>query len=177
MIKLNLPFWQNGKDTFELVKLQRAAQRFFEKLQSWLTWPLNQLDPLACTLPILDLLAWQRDVLRFAGEPLALYRKRVAYAYANSLDAGSAAGMKRIFERLGVGYVEIHERVDPINWDVITVRMSDNQLSGNQTLIELLLRYYGRTCRRYNVEIINPVVVDIYTQKFQHDHTTHIASL
>jgi hypothetical protein len=177
VIKLSLPFWQTGKSTFELIKLATAAQRFYEKLQRWLSWPLNQLDPLDCTLPILELLAWQRDIVRFENEPLALYRKRVAFAYVNAKDAGSTAGMRRIFERLGVGYVELAERTDPINWDVITVRLSDNQLSGNQTLIELLLRYYGRTCRRYTVEILNPVVVELFIQPFQHDHETHTASL
>ena len=177
MIKLELIFWQKGKVTFELEKLRSAAQRFFVQVQAWITWPLNQLDTETCILPILDLIAWQRDVTRFSGEPLDLYRKRVTYAYANSHDAGSTAGMKRIFVRLGIGYVELAERTDPVNWDLITVRLSDSQLSSNQTLIELLLRYYGRTCRRYNVEIINPVTLSLGAQQFQHSHTTHIASI
>lgn len=107
MIKLKLPFWLDGA---ELAKLTAAAQSWWERVEGWLRWPLLQLDPATCHPAILDLLAWQRDITRFKGEPDSLYRLRVTHAFVNAVDAGSTAGMKRILERLGVGYVEIEER-------------------------------------------------------------------
>ena len=71
----------------------------------------------------------ERDVTRFTGEPEALFRLRVKFAFINSVDAGSTAGMKRIFERLGVGYVEIEERQPGRDWDVVLLKFSNAQLS------------------------------------------------
>ncbi|HBL8998422.1 TPA: hypothetical protein LTW94_004423, partial [Enterobacter hormaechei] len=67
-------------------------------------------DPLTCTEPVLNLIAYDRDISRFSGEPLSLYRKRVAYAFINARDAGSVEGFINIFSRLGIGYVELVER-------------------------------------------------------------------
>ncbi|WP_241000450.1 phage tail protein, partial [Pseudomonas viridiflava] len=111
---------------------------------------LLQMDADTCHLTVLDLLAWQRDITRFKGEPEGLYRLRVKYAFINSVDAGSTAGLKRILERLGVGYVEIQERMPERDWDVVLLTLSDSQLSENPDLLRVLIRQYGRTCRRYD---------------------------
>ena len=126
--KLKLPFWLEG---VELSKLRDAAQSWWAKVETWMNWPLLQLDAETCHLTVLDLLAWQRDIQRFQGEPETLYRKRVKYAFINAVDAGSSAGTVRIFQRLGVGYVEIEERFDSENWDVIRLYLTDGQLSAN----------------------------------------------
>jgi len=83
----------------------------------------------------------------------------VKYAFLNAKDAGSKAGFIRIFERLGIGYVEIEERFDVENWDVIKIRLSDSQLAKKTELLNLIIRKYGRTCRRYTFEVITFVAI------------------
>lgn len=174
MIKLSLPFWLGGT---ELEKLTTAAQSWWEKVEEWLHWPLLQLDADTCHLTVLDLLAWQRDITRFKDEPESLYRLRVKFAFINAVDAGSTAGMKRILQRLGVGYVEIEERMPDRDWDVVLLRFSDTQLSQNPELLRVLIQQYGRTCRRYDFVTITPVPLRIALVDFNDDQQTLVASL
>lgn len=166
MIKLDLPFWSNQGNSLPLIK---AAQLYWEKISTSLMWPLTQTDPETCTLGILNFIAWQRDITRFNNEPLALFRLRVKYAYINALDAGSVAGIKRIFVRLGIGYVEIEERAPDKDWDVIILRLSDNQLSQNSALLKVLIEQYGRTCRRYEFDVISVVAINCATIDFSNN--------
>jgi hypothetical protein len=165
MIEIKLPFWLDGP---ELGKLVAAAKAYWSAIEIWLKWPLTQFDPLTCSTGILALLAWQRDIERFKDEPLALYRKRVAFAYANAEDAGSKAGFIKIFERLGIGYLEIDERVDPVDWDVILLRLSDSQLADNTELLMRIIQKYGRTCRRYQLQVITPIPLTIDARENGH---------
>lgn len=174
MIKLGLPFWLDGP---ELAKLKAAAQAWWTKVEGWLRWPLLQMDADTCHLIILDLLAWQRDITRFKGEPEALYRLRVKYAFINAVDAGSTAGMKRILQRLGVGYVEIEERHPDRDWDVVLLQLSNTQLAENPELLRVLIQQYGRTCRRYDFVTITPVTLRVVTVDFNDDQQTLVASL
>ncbi|MER0675792.1 phage tail protein [Pseudomonas aeruginosa] len=174
MIKLRLPFWLNGP---ELAKLRRAAQSWWEKAEGWLRWPLLQLDAETCHLTILDLLAWQRDISRFRGEPEPLYRLRVKHAFVNAVDAGSVAGVKRILQRLGVGYVEIEERMPGRDWDVVLLTLTDSQLSANPELLRVLVQQYGRTCRRYDFQTITPVTLHVVAVDFNDDQQTLVATL
>lgn len=146
-----LPSWM---DKGEPQKLLKAAQTFWADVYSWITWPLRQFDPMTCNETILGLIAWDRDISRFSGEPLALFRRRVAYAFINAADAGSVAGFISIFDRLGIGYVELLERQPGIDWDVILVRVTDSQIADNTQLMLQIIRQYGRTCRRYQFEVI-----------------------
>ncbi|MCE1054117.1 phage tail protein [Pseudomonas alloputida] len=174
MIKLKLPFWLEGK---ELSKLRDAAQAWWNQVETWMNWPLLQLDAETCHLTVLDLLAWQRDIQRFQGEPENLYRLRVKYAFINAVDAGSVAGTVRIFQRLGVGYVEIEERIDGVDWDVVRLHLSDGQLSANPVLLRVLIQQYGRTCRRYEFATITPVSLGMRTAHFHDDQETLFAVL
>ncbi|AKA22056.1 phage tail protein [Pseudomonas chlororaphis] len=174
MIRLKLPFWLDGP---ELAKLKAAAQTWWEKVEGWLQWPLLQMDAETCHLTVLDLLAWQRDINRFKDEPESLYRLRVKFAFINAVDAGSTAGLKRILQRLGVGYVEIEERLDDRDWDVVLLRLSDSQLSENPELLRVLIQQYGRTCRRYDFVTITPVTLHIVAADFNDDQQTLVASL
>lgn len=174
MIKLDLKFWLAGT---ELTKLKDAAQSWWERVEDWLRWPLLQMDAETCHLTILDLLAWQRDITRFKGEPEALYRLRVKHAFINAVDAGSTAGMKRILVRLGVGYVEIEERMPDRDWDVVLLRFSDSQLSQNPELLRVLIQQYGRTCRRYDFVTLTPVTLKVTVVDFNDDQQTLVASL
>ncbi|CBJ80156.1 conserved hypothetical protein [Xenorhabdus bovienii str. Jollieti] len=149
--RLALPSWM---DKGEPAKLLRAARAFWLSVYDWLTWPLAQLDAETCAAALLSMLAYQRDIQRFNGEPLPLFRKRVKYAFINARDAGSIAGFIAIFERLGVGYVELLERQPEIDWDVIILRVSDGQIAENPDLLMNIIRQYGRTCRRYRFEVI-----------------------
>ncbi|MEZ6877619.1 phage tail protein [Enterobacter sp. KBR-315C3_2022] len=146
-----LPSWM---DQGEPKKLLKAVQTFWAEIYGWVTWPLRQFDPLTCNESILTLLAWDRDISRFKGEPLKLFRRRVAYAFVNAADAGSVEGFINIFDRLGIGYVELRERQPGIDWDVILVRVSDSQIADNAELMIQIIRQYGRTCRRYQFEVI-----------------------
>jgi len=174
MIKLGLPFWLDGP---QLAKLKAAAQSWWETVEGWLQWPLLQMDAETCHLTVLDLLAWQRDISRFKDEPENLYRLRVKFAFLNAVDAGSTAGLKRILQRLGVGYVEIDERMADRDWDVVLLRLSDSQLSQNPELLRVLIQQYGRTCRRYDFVTITPVSLRIVAVEFNDDQQTLIASL
>ncbi|NMY03698.1 phage tail protein [Pseudomonas sp. WS 5059] len=174
MIKLNLPFWLDGP---QLTKLKDASQKWWETVEGWLQWPLLQMDADTCHLTVLDLLAWQRDISRFKDEPESLYRLRVKFAFINAVDAGSTAGLKRILQRLGVGYVEIDERMPDRDWDVVLLRLSDSQLSQNPELLRVLIQQYGRTCRRYDFVTITPVSLRIVAVDFNDDQQTLVASL
>ncbi len=167
--KLSLPTWMS---LGEVGKLAAAAHAWFSLLGSYALWPLKQLDPLTCSEQSLDLVAWQRDICRFTDEPLELYRLRVAHAYANAVDAGSVAGFKRIFQRLGIGYVEIEERTEGLDWDIITLTMSATQLAENTRLLDVLIQHYGRTCRRYGWLIITPIPMEIQVVEFSNETIT-----
>ncbi|WP_036773619.1 phage tail protein [Photorhabdus australis] len=151
LTRLALPSWMNRG---EPAKLLGAARAFWLGVYEWLKWPLAQLDAETCSEALLSVLAYQRDIQRFNGEPLPLFRKRVKYAFINARDAGSIAGFIAIFERLGVGYVELLDRQSDIDWDVIILRLSDSQIAANPDLLMNIIRQYGRTCRRYRFEVI-----------------------
>jgi len=173
MIKLGLPFWLDGP---ELAKLKAAAQAWWTKVEGWLRWPLLQMDADTCHLTILDLLAWQRDITRFKGEPEVLYRLRVKYAFINAVDAGSVAGFKRIMQRLGVGYVRIEERLPDRDWDVVQLHLSDSQLSENPELLRLIVQYYGRTCRRYEFVGTSVAAMRVSVMEFSNDQEQIVAT-
>lgn len=172
MIKLELPFWLGGA---ELTKLQVSAQAWWETVEHWVGWPLRQLDAETCHLAVLDLLAWQRDISRFRGESESLYRLRVKYAFVNAVDAGSVSGFVRIFQRLGIGAVRISERQPDRDWDIVQLHLSDEQLSENPTLLDMIVHQYGRTCRRYELVVTTNVALSIGTGEFSNDQTTVVA--
>jgi phage tail P2-like protein len=172
--KPTLPSWMNKG---EVGKLAVAAHKWFSLLREWALLPITQLDPMTCNEPVLDLVAWQRDIQRFKDEPLNIYRLRVRYAYANARDAGSVEGFKNIFKRLGIGYVEIEERMDGMDWDVINISLSDTQLAENESLLTTLIQHYGRTCRRYGWKVITTLPIEIQVAEFSNDHVTESTAI
>ncbi|AHF77565.1 Phage protein [Sodalis praecaptivus] len=169
-----LPSWMNAG---EPAKLLTAARAYWTQVYGWITWPLNQFDPLTCSASLLTLLAYDRDITRFDGEPLSLFRKRVAYAFVNAADAGSVQGFITIFDRLGIGYVELLERQPGIDWDVILVRVTDSQISDNTQLMLQIIRQYGRTCRRYQFEVMTCEALAIRAGWDQGELITYPAAL
>lgn len=176
-----MPWWMDGQTLTDNLKephfLANGVMAFWQKVRSWLLYPLAQLDPEHCNESVLGLLAWDRDITRFKDEPLVLFRKRVKYAFINAQDAGETAGFIRIFQRLGIGSVEIDERMPGRDWDIITIKLTDNQLTDNYALLEQLIRQYGRTCRRYEYQIINPIILAIHASPLDWEHECTVASL
>lgn len=160
---IQLPSWMNKG---EPLTLAHSAKRWWERVYSWLTFPLAQIDVDTCDEQLLNLLAYQRDVMRFPGESLSLYRLRVKHAFINSQDAGSIAGFERIFERLEIGKIQQLERQLQLDWDVIVIRINDEQLSRDNDLMMNLVRQYGRTCRRYFFDVLNHTVTYAHSGYF-----------
>lgn len=176
-----VPWWMDGYTLAEKLKepyfLANGVMNYWQKMRLWLLWPLAQLDPLTCVESILPTLAWGRDITRFNEEPVALFRKRIKFAFINAKDSGDTAGFIRIFERLGIGYVEIDERTEGRDWDIVTIRLTDAQLSDNYDLLMALLQHYGRTCRRYEFQVISPVELNLVVSPLDWDHQCLAAKL
>ncbi|CAK2096735.1 Phage tail protein [Vibrio crassostreae] len=168
-----IPWWQDGSTTSEEIKephfLSKGVFVFFQMVWSWLLFPLRQMDALTCSEKTLELMAWDRDIKRFEGEPLSLFRKRVKYAAVNAKDAGSVAGFKRIFERLGIGIVTFKEREQTAQWDVCTIELTDEDIANNTKLVQTLIEQYGRTCRRYRFEVTYPAILTIASGELSHN--------
>ena len=171
---IKLPWWISGK---ELTKLKNAAIEWFKRIAQWAKWPLEQIDPLTCDRGILELIAWQRDITRYDGEPLDLYRKRVAYAFVNARDAGSTIGFINICERLDIGHISTEERIQGIDWDIVNIHLNDEQLADNPELLKTIIRQYGRTCRRYNFLLETPVLAYMRCGEVANSFATVVALL
>lgn len=175
------PWWEDGKTIAQGVKepafLAKGIMAFWRRLRGWLLQPLTQQDPMTCSEAMLALLAWERDITRFKGEPLDLFRKRVKYAFINAKDSGEVAGFKRVFERLGIGWCELHERQEGAPWDVITIEVADSTIADNQRLVETLIQHYGRTCRRYRFQVVYPVAGVLRPGEFSVNQQVFAATL
>ncbi|MFB9087274.1 phage tail protein [Erwinia tracheiphila] len=160
---ITLPVWMNRGEPLTLAS---ASKTWWQRVYGWLTFPLAQIDVDTCDSQLLSLLAWQRDVTRIRHEPLALFRRRVKYAFVNAQDAGSRAGFERIFQRLEIGTLVQLERQFAADWDVIVLRIDDEQLTHNNVLMMNLVRQYGRTCRRYFFDVLNQHAVTVRPGEF-----------
>lgn len=169
-----LPVWMNKG---EVAKLRNAAHWFWSGVYSWLLWPLRQIDPLTCNEELLDALAWQRDITRFNGEPIELYRKRVNFAFVNARDSGSKAGFNAIFKRLDMGELTQLERRPGIDWDVITLLLTDEQVSKYHYLLMIIIYQHGRTCRRYFFEVQNSYFMQLRVGSIAGEYVTYSARL
>lgn len=174
-MKLKLPFWLSG---YELSKLKDAAEAFWVELLALLEFCHKQLDEENCHLVVLNLLAWQRGVERLKDEPIDIFRLRVKYALVNAKDAGNAAGMKRIFKRLGLGNdIRIDERITGQDFDIVHLVLDDSLLASNVDLLLQIIQKYGRTCRRYRLEISNSMNINFACWEFGNTWTTDNMSI
>lgn len=151
-MQFNLPFWADGQT---LQKLKSAAQQYWEYVQSWFENVSPKVDAEQAPISLVNLLAWQRLIERIPNEPESLYRLRVKYARENMQDAGSVAGLKRIFDRLELHIIDIEERLIGQDWDIVSIQLQDTTLNENANLIASLIRNYGLTCRRYQYSIVD----------------------
>ena len=72
-------------------------------------------------------------------------------------------------------YIEIEERIDGQDWDVIDIRLSDTQLAENSELLDVLIQHYGRTCRRYGWKIMVSLPVEVQVVEFSNNSLTALA--
>lgn len=148
-----LPVWiRKGS---EVNKLADAFGGFWDKAETWIKTPLNQRDAETCHVYVLQLLAYQSDIDRFANEPDDLFRKRVKFAVKNARDAGSKNGFKSILERFDIPLYGQIERDPEKEWDVITLWLADSTLTQNPELGQYIIKHYGRTCRRYEFLVVD----------------------
>ncbi|MGB0894015.1 MAG: phage tail protein [Parashewanella sp.] len=177
---LKLPFWMDGESLNtekkdqqqEPVMLTNGISRFWGSIRKVMLWPLMQLDAENCAIALVDLLAWERSIVRFNNEPEWLYRKRVKFATINAFDAGSTAGFIRIMQRLGLRVFNIRERQPDQDWDRVSIEIDDSKTAPNSILLGELIRQYGRTCRRYDFASSRIVANRIACVEIAHDEVT-----
>lgn len=166
MINITLPIWlQKGA----VVALKNAAQRWWSDLLSFTAWPAKQKDVEQCHDLALSPLGWERNLDRYSEETIAQYRARVRHAFLNAVDAGSTAGFKRIIARLGVGVVDIKERIPGEDWDVVALVVTNQQEQEYGLLMRVIIRDYGRTCRRYRLHTDHVAPVTVQTADISHN--------
>ncbi|ENP7379779.1 hemolysin [Vibrio parahaemolyticus] len=144
--EINLRYWM-GRG--ELAKFARAMRNYWEHVRAAFEMPLQQHDPLTAPMALVNILAWQREVERLGQEPEALFRIRVAHAYGFARDAGTIAGWEDMFAKLGYPHITQDERLANVDWDVISLKIKDGDLTNVPKLLDTVIRQYGRTCRRY----------------------------
>ena len=159
-----LPIWLKGQNANALAKV---AQSYWQEVQSYLFWWLEQQHSENAQTAILDLLAWERGINRLPNESLELYGLRVKHAFANAQDAGSTIGMKRIFKRLGLGSLEMNERIEGFDWDEVEVIVFAEIYRNNRALINEIIRQYGLTCRRYRLKLFLKSTINVKTATAQ----------
>ena len=147
---IELPSWLSGIDATALAK---ACRTFWQTIEGYLLWWLDQLKADNAGITVLDCLAWERGIDRLKNEEIELYRLRVKHAVANSEDAGSTIGLKRIFYRLGLGNIEINERLPNLDWDEVEIDVFADVYLQSSALISELIKQYGLTCRRYYITV------------------------
>jgi hypothetical protein len=162
----DLSFWMNGPNSQALLKL---FKHWWDQVFNWMQWPHQQFNVEQAAMPIVELLAWQRNIDRLINEPEWLYRRRVKYAKANADDSASVQGFQRIWRRLGLGELSIRERLPDRDWDIIQLEVTENDLSNNEALLREVIRLYGRTCRRYEYSTLLPIDLYLDTQVWAHE--------
>ncbi|CAM2803758.1 Phage protein [Vibrio neptunius] len=150
----------------ELAKFANALRNYWLRVDEALRMPLKKHDPLTAPIGIVRLMAWERDIEPLEREDEMIFRIRVANAYSFARHGGETAGFKNMFAKLGVDWVEIHERQDQEQWDVVTIETADSELAQKNWLMNAMIRQYGRTCRRYQFNVTYPVTLKMIAAAF-----------
>ncbi|CAH8242124.1 conserved hypothetical protein [Vibrio aestuarianus] len=159
----------------ELAKFANALRNYWLRVDEALRMPLKKHDPLTAPIGIVRLMAWERDIEPLEREDEMIFRIRVANAYSFARHGGETAGFKNMFGKLGVDWVEIHEREDQEQWDVVTIETADSDLAQKNWLMNAMIRQYGRTCRRYQFNVTYPVTLKMIAAAFGHRFNLHSA--
>lgn len=158
MIQLKLPNWAQG---LFLTRLVVAIQAWFEQVENWLNWPLQQLDVRTCHPDLLEAIAYQRYVRPIKGESIDLYRLRIQTAFLNAQDAGTTSGLKRILERLGIEVVGVKQEIPGRHWAVVEIEISDASFSQHGAVLQEIMSAYGRLCRTYEMKVNSPLSMNV----------------
>ena len=157
--------------------MARTLTRWYQYVKEIAGWPIQQFDIDTAALFVVDLIAWERDVQRFNGEPEWLYRLRVKHAYANARDAGTVAGFYRIWQRMGLGYLQVRERIEGRDWDIVELLINEKGIAENSGLLDIIVEKYGRTCRRYEWTTMHQLPFSVRATHFGHESETVAAVL
>ena len=162
MIKIfeNLPIWL-VKPGSEIEKLCTAFQTFFERLETWMLQPLDEMDPKICSRLAVEYHAWERSIIRVPGEPIEIWRNRVDSALETYQQAGSTRGLKVILQMHGATNYLVQERQAGMDWDIITVQIDPDELSINANVLLAILGIWGKLCRRYELAMMGPIDFDL----------------
>lgn len=171
-----MPYWL-ARPASELDKLRQAAVIYWQRVADMLAWPAKQLDPMTAELELVNLLAWERDISQIPNETELMYRTRVKYALPFAKGAGSKNGWLDMFEKLGMPWITIDERISKVDWDVVSLQLLDADLGERQNLINALCRQYGRTTRRYQYDTIASMPLVSPPNDFALDSLTGFAKL
>lgn len=159
----------------ELAKLAVALHNYWLRVEKVLRMPLAKHDPLTAPIDIVRMMAWERDIDPLEREDEMIFRIRVANAYSFARHGGETAGFKNMFGKLGVDWVEIHEREDQEQWDVVTIETADSDLAQKNWLMNTMIRQYGRTCRRYQFNVTYPATLKMIAAALGHRFNLHSA--
>lgn len=170
-----LPYWL-AKPFSELNKIRKASIVFWQRFNDFLAWPLQQIDPMTAELELVHLLAWERDITEIFGETETIYRTRVKNALKFARAAGSVDGWQTMFEDLGMPWVKLEERLTYLDWDIVSLKVTDLDLAERLGLIENITRKYGRTTRRYHYTTIADLEIVAAPYDFSAESTYTIAT-
>ncbi|MEI8607949.1 phage tail protein [Enterovibrio sp. Hal110] len=173
MPEIHFKYWM-GRG--ELAKCARALRHYWGHVEAALTLPLEKHDPLTAPIALVRLQAWGCGIDPLEREDEQIFRLRVAYAFEFARHGGETAGFKTMFARLGIDWVDIHEREDAEQWDVITIETRDADLASKNWLMNAMIRQYGRTCRRYQFNVTYPATVCLRGALFGHRAGIEIAT-
>lgn len=171
-----MPYWL-ARPKSELDKLRQAAVIYWQRVADILAWPAKQLDPMTAELELVNLLAWERDISQIPNETEQTYRIRVKFALQFAKGAGTKSGWYDMFEKLGIPWITIDERISETDWDVVSLQLLDSDLSERAQLIGSICRQYGRTTRRYEYNTIASMPLIAPPNDFALDSLTGFAKL
>ncbi len=174
MPDIKFTFWMAAGN---MRAMARTLTRWYQYVKEIAGWPIQQFDIDTAALFVVDLIAWERDVQRFNGEPEWLYRLRVKHAYANARDAGTVAGFYRIWQRMGLGYLTVRERIEGRDWDIVELLINEKGIAENSGLLDIIVEKYGRTCRRYEWTTMHQLPFSVRATHFGHESETVAAVL
>ncbi|EHK9608879.1 hemolysin [Vibrio parahaemolyticus] len=156
----------------ELAKFARALRNYWSHVEAALKISLHQNDPLKAPIGIVNLMAWERDVKRLGQEPEEIFRIRVACAFGFSKNGGSISGWEDMFAKLGYPHIGQDERLTGVDWDVISLKIRDGDLTEVPQLLDTVIRQYGRTCRRYQYTTYVEMPLAAKTKDIEAQYTT-----
>lgn len=176
-MNINLITFKHWMGQRELAKFSRAITAYWRQVQSAIELPLRRLNPLTAPIEQVKMIAWERDINSLEKESENIFRLRVANAFSFARDSGDVKGFTNMLATIGVNFAVLHERQAGLDFDIITLETGSGDLADNTYLIHSLIRQYGRTCRRYRINVTFPAHQKILHGHFGHSQQIYTASM